>query len=77
MISTPDDSNPTSVTLNPISSLEIKLLARFDKVQNQLCNFKNIIIKNLREENQHLRKRVSFLDKKVILLESRPHMLEQ
>ena len=77
MISTPDDSNPTSVTLNPISSLEIKLLARFDKVQNQLCNFKNIIIKNLREENQHLRKRVSFLDKKVILLESRHHMLEQ
>ena len=64
MISTPDDSNPTSVTLNPISSLETKLLARFYKVQNQLFNFKNIIIKNLREENQHLRKRVSFLDKK-------------
>ena len=32
MISTPDDSNPTTVTLNPISSLETKLLARFDEV---------------------------------------------
>ena len=32
MISTPDDSNPTTVTLNPISSLETKLVARFDEV---------------------------------------------
>ena len=32
MISTPDDSKPTTVILNPISSLETKLLARFDEV---------------------------------------------
>ena len=60
MFSTPDDCNLTSVTLNAISSLETKLLACFDKVQNELLNLKNIIIKNLQEENERLRKRVSF-----------------
>ena len=77
MFSTPDDCNLTSVTLNAISSLETKLLACFDKVQNELLNLKNIIIKNLEmKRNERWRKRVSFLDKKVISLESR-HMLEQ
>ena len=51
IISTPEDSNPAPVTLEPISSLETKLLARFDEVQNELLNVKNIIIKNLQEEN--------------------------
>ena len=36
--STPKDCNPTPVTLGPISSLETKLLARFDEVQNELLN---------------------------------------
>ena len=70
MISTPDDYNLTPVTLDTISSLEIKSLARFDEVQNELPNVKNIIIKNLQEENERLQKRVSFLDKKIISLES-------
>ena len=77
MISTPDDSNPTPVTLDTISSLETKSLARFDEVQNELPNVKNIIIKNLQEENERLQKRVSFLDKKIISLESKHNMLEQ
>ena len=77
IISTPEDSNLTPVTLDPISSLETKLLARFNEVQNELLNVKNIIIKNLQEVNERLRKRVSFLDKKVISLESRHNMLEQ
>ena len=68
---------PTTVTMDPISSLENKLLARFDDFQNELLNVKNIIIKNLEEENERLRKRVSFLDKKVISFESRQNMLEQ
>ena len=63
--------------MDPISSLETKLLARFDDFQNELLNVKNIIIKNLEEENERLRKRVSFLDKKVISFESRQNMLEQ
>ena len=57
MISTPDDSNPSPVTLDPIYSLETKLLARFDEVQNELFNVKNIIIKNLQEENERWRKK--------------------
>ena len=71
MISNPDDSSPTIVTLNPISSLETKLLARFDKVRNKLK------IKNLQEEKERLWIRVSFLNKKVISLESRHNILEQ
>ena len=77
MTSTPDDSNPIFVTLDPNSSLETKLLARFDEVQNEHLNVKNIIMNNLQEENERLRKRVSFLDKKFILLETRYNMLEQ
>ena len=64
IICNPEDSNPTPVTLDRISILETKSLARFDEVQNGLLNVKNIIIKNLQEENERLRKRVSFLDKK-------------
>ena len=54
MISTPDDSNPISVTLDPVSSLKAKLLAHFDEVQNELLNVKNIIMNNLQEENERL-----------------------
>ena len=75
--STPKDSNPTPVTLDPISSLETKLLAHFDEVQNELLNIKNIIMKNLQEENKRLQKRGSVLDKKVISIESRHNILEQ
>ena len=53
IICTPEDSNPTLVTLDPISSLETKLLARFGGVQKELLNVKNII-KNLQEENELL-----------------------
>ena len=34
------------------------------------------MIKNLQDKNESLQKRVSFLDKKVISLESRHNMLE-
>ena len=77
MTSTPDDSNPIFVTLDPNSSLETKLLARFDEVQNEHLNVKNIIMNNLQEENERLRKRVSFSDKKFISLETIYNMLEQ
>ena len=77
IITTPEGSNLTPVISDPICSLETKLFACFDEVQNELLNVKNIIIKNLQEENERLRKRVSFLDKKVISLESRHNMLEQ
>ena len=60
MISNPDDSNPTPVTLDPISSSETKLLAHFDEVQNELLNVKNFITKNLQEENEHLPEKSHF-----------------
>ena len=63
--------------MDPLANLESKLLARFDAVQSELLNVKNIIIKNLREENERLREKVSQLDKKIISLESRHNMLEQ
>ena len=75
--SIPKDCNPTPVTLGPLSSLETKLLACFDEVQNGLLNVWNIIIKNLQKENERLQRRISCLDKKVISLESRHNMLEQ
>ena len=52
------------VTLDPISSLETELLTRFDKVGNELLISKHHY-KNLQEENERFRKRVSFLDNKV------------
>ena len=70
-------SESDTATLDPLANLESKLLARFDAVQSELLNVKNIIIKNLREENERLREKVSQLDKKIISLESRHNMLEQ
>ena len=57
-------SESDTATLDPLANLESKLLARFDAVQRELLNVKNIIIKNLQEENERLREKVSQLDKK-------------
>ena len=54
IITTPEGSNLTPVISDPICSLETKLFACFDEVQNELLNVKNIIIKNLQEENERL-----------------------
>ena len=70
-------SESDTANLDPLANLESKLLARFDAVQSELLNVKNIIIKNLREENERLREKVSQLDKKIISLESRHNMLKQ
>ena len=70
-------SESDTATLNPLTNLKSRLLARFDAVQSELLNVKNIIIKNLREENERLQEKVSQLDKKIISLESRHNMLEQ
>ena len=75
--STSVNSEPNVEVPDPISILEKKLLARFDDIQSELLNVKDIIIKNLQEENERLRKRVSCLDEKIIALESRHNMLEQ
>ena len=52
-----------------IMSLESKLLTRFDGVDKELLNLKYIIIKDLQIENQRLRDKVIYLEKRVISLE--------
>ena len=58
-------------------SLESKLLTRFDDVDKELLNLKDIIIKDLQIENQRLRDKVINLEKRVILLEVGGNLLEQ
>ena len=64
-------------TSDLILSLEKKLLSRFDGVDKELLNLKNVIIKNLQIENQRLRSKVNFLENKVIHLEINSNHLEQ
>ena len=60
-----------------IMSLESKLLTRFDGVDKELLNLKDIIIKDLQIENQRLRDKVINLEKRVISLEVGGNLLEQ
>ena len=64
-------------TSDLILSLEKKLLSRFDGVDKELLNLKDVIIKNLQIENQRLRSKVNFLGNKVIHLEINSNHLEQ
>ena len=60
-----------------IMSLESKLLTRFDGVDKELLNLKDIIIKDLQIEKQRLRDKVINLEKRVTLLEVGGNLLEQ
>ena len=61
-----------------IVRLESKLLSRFDNLSTEFLNLKDIIIiKNLQIENECLRNRVSYLNKRIVSLESNHNMLEQ
>ena len=71
------DSSVISETANLILSLEKKLISRFNGLDKGKLNLKDVIIKNLQEENQSLRKKVSDLESKVISLESDHNSLEQ
>ena len=57
--------------------MEKKLISRFDGLDKEILNLKDVIIKNLQDENQRLRKKVSDLESKVISLESDHNSLEQ
>ena len=60
-----------------IGRLEAKLLSRFDNLSTKFLNLKDIIIKNLQIENEHLRNQVSYLNKKVVSFEASHNILEQ
>ena len=46
------------------------MASRFDGLDNELLNLKDVIIKNLQVENERLRKKVNVLENKVLTLES-------
>ena len=70
------ESSVISETANLILSLEKKLILRFDGLDKEILDLKDVIIKNLQVENQRLRKEVSDFESKVISLESKFISLE-
>ena len=60
-----------------IARLESKLLSRFDNLSTEFLNLKYFIIKNLQIENERLINRVSYLNKRIVPLESNYNMLGQ
>ena len=53
------------------------MTSRYDGLDNELLNLKDIIIKNLQVENERLREKVNVLENKVLTLESEYNSLEQ
>ena len=60
-----------------IINLEKKILSCFDGLDKELFNLKDMIIKDLQAENQHLRMKVNNLENKVVSLETNGNHLEQ
>ena len=65
------------MVLLPLKPIESKLLTRFDGVDKELLNLKDIVINDLQIENQRLRDKVIHLEKRVISLEVDGNLLEQ
>ena len=66
-----------SETATLIINLEKKMTSRFDGLDNELLNLKDVIIKNLQAENQRLRKKVNVLENKILTPEREHNSLEQ
>ena len=60
-----------------IINLESKFLLRFDNLDKEMLNLKDVIIKDLQVEDQRLHKKINKLEEKVILLEGNNNSLEQ
>ena len=73
-VSTDQSSNDET---SLITHLESKLLSCCDNLSTEFVNVKDIIIKNLQIEIEHLRNRVSYLNKRIVSLESNHNMLKQ
>ena len=72
------ENNPTHCeTSDLIRNLEKKMLSRFDGLDKEILNIKDIIIKDLQIENQRLRKKVNDLQKRIISSEESINSLEQ
>ena len=57
-------------TSDPIINLEKKMLSRFDGLDKELLNLKDVIIKGLQFETQRLRMKVNNLENKVEINEN-------
>ena len=66
-LSSSENSNPETSEL--IINLKSKLLLRFDNLDKEILNLRDVIIKYLQVENQRLRNKTNNLEKKVITLE--------
>ena len=64
-------------TSDLIIKLEKKILSRFDGLDKELLNLKDVIIKDLQVENQRLRMKVNNIENKVMSLEINGNHLEQ
>ena len=52
------------------------MTSRFDGLDNEFLNLKDVIIKNFQVENEYLRKKVNVLESKILTLESDHNSLE-
>ena len=53
------------------------MASRFNGLDNELLNLKDVILKNLQVENKLLRKKVNVLERKILTLESDHNVLDQ
>ena len=72
-----NESDQAPNTSELIINLEKKLISRFDGVDNEILNLKDVIIKNLQIENQRLQTRVNDLENRVLSFEISGNHLEQ
>ena len=66
-----------SETAMLIKNLEKNMNSRFDGLDKEIINLKEVIIKNLQIENERLRKKVDDLENKIEIIESDHNALEQ
>ena len=64
---------PTSYQLFP----KFNLIQNITNLKDEVTNLKDIIIKNLQDENKHLKTKVNVLENKVIDLEIRNNNVDQ
>ena len=81
IVDTPSQANANTTQFSETSTLIInlkkKMTSRFDGLDIELLNLKDVIIKNLQVENERLRKKVNVLENKILTLESEYNSLEQ
>ena len=71
------NENSTSETSELIINLKSKLLLRFDNLDKEMLNLKDVIIKDLQVVNQRLRNKINNLEKKATSLEENSNSLER